>query len=48
MYSEFEGSEIMFHVSTLLPYTPNNRYSLSSRIKVRVYLKVAAVGILTL
>ena len=25
VYNEFEGSEIMFHVSTLLPYTPNNR-----------------------
>ena len=25
VYSEFEGTEIMFHVSTLLPYTPNNR-----------------------
>ena len=25
VYSEFEGNEIMFHVSTLLPYTPNNR-----------------------
>ena len=25
VYSEHEGNEIMFHVSTLLPYTPNNR-----------------------
>merc|ERR1719422_96502 len=28
VYSEFEGNEIMFHVSTLLPYTPNNRQQL--------------------
>ena len=26
VYTEHEGKEIMFHVSTLLPYTPNNRY----------------------
>ena len=25
VYREFEDNEIMFHVSTLLPYTPNNR-----------------------
>ena len=31
VYSEFEGSEIMFHVSTLLPYTPNNRYSFENK-----------------
>jgi hypothetical protein len=26
VYTEFEGNEIMFHVSTLLPFTPNNRW----------------------
>jgi len=28
VYNDFEGNEIMFHVSTLLPYTPNNRQQL--------------------
>jgi len=28
VYREFETNEIMFHVSTLLPYTPNNRQQL--------------------
>ena len=27
VYTEHEGKEIMFHVSTLLPFTPNNRLS---------------------
>ena len=28
VYTEHEGNEIMFHVSTLLPFTPNNRQQL--------------------
>lgn len=24
-YSQFQNCEIMFHVSTMLPFTPNNR-----------------------
>ena len=27
VYNEHESNEIMFHVSTLLPYTQNNRYN---------------------
>ena len=28
MYAEQQGNELMFHVSTLLPYTPNNTQQL--------------------
>lgn len=28
VYTQFQGREIMFHVSTLLPWTPNNRQQL--------------------
>ena len=28
VYSQYQGCEIMFHVSTLLPFTPNNRQQL--------------------
>jgi hypothetical protein len=28
VYTEHAGNEIMFHVSTLLPFTPNNRQQL--------------------
>ena len=29
LYTEFHNYEIMFHVSTMLPYTPNNRQQVS-------------------
>lgn len=29
LYTTFQDYEIMFHVSTLLPYTPNNRQQVS-------------------
>ncbi len=28
VYTEHSGNEVMFHVSTLLPFTPNNRQQL--------------------
>ena len=28
VYAEHQGNELMFHVSTLLPYTPNNTQQL--------------------
>lgn len=30
LYTTYQDYEIMFHVSTLLPYTPNNRQQVSS------------------
>lgn len=29
LYTTYQDYEIMFHVSTLLPYTPNNRQQVS-------------------
>lgn len=31
MYTTYKDYEIMFHVSTMLPYTPNNKQQVGSR-----------------
>lgn len=31
IYTEYHGHEVMFHVSTMLPFTPNNRQQLSRK-----------------
>ena len=37
IYTEFKDTEIMFHVSTLLPYTPSNKQQVSYPLKIHVY-----------
>ena len=37
VYTEFEGNEIMFHVSTLLPYTDNDHQQVS-RVILQEYV----------
>lgn len=31
LYTTYKDYELMFHVSTMLPYTPNNRQQVSKR-----------------
>lgn len=35
VYSQYQGCEVIFHVSTLLPFTPNNRQQVSLNKKAR-------------
>lgn len=50
MYTTYKDYEIMFHVSTMLPYTPNNKQqvgylkgSQTQHTEVFVYEHVAAI-----
>lgn len=42
VYAVYQGNEIMFHVSTMLPYTPNNR----QQVKTLSLLKTSDWSIL--
>ena len=39
IYTEFKDAEIMFHVSTLLPYTPSNKQQVSCPLNLQLHVR---------
>lgn len=36
LYTTYKDYELMFHVSTMLPYTPNNRQQVSETVRLKL------------